>query len=169
MLSLTRKTLIEVLRRVLGRDPADLEEQILAAGANPGDRPPLEERADTDPVELRHPAVADLSGDLLRVRGGVVVRRERDLAHAPEVDGKFAGGMVDAVAEDGSGRQKADREAVVGELGVCRRRRLARVRVLRRTSDYKLQEREEEQERLEFNHCFYFLFFLLNYFSILRY
>lgn len=135
MLSLTRKALIEVLGRVFGRDAADLEDQILAAGANPGDRPPLEERPDTNPVDLRDLPVIDLPGDPLRVRGEVVVRREYDPARVSQVDGEVAGGLVDVVAQNGGRRQKADREAIVRELGVGRRWGLARVRDIRRTGD----------------------------------
>ena len=135
MLSLTRKALIEVLGRVLGRDAADLEDQILAAGANPGDRPPLEERADTNPVDLRDLPVIDLAGDPLRVRGEVVVGREYDPARVSEVNGEVPGGLVDVVAQNGGRWQKADRETIVRELGVDRRWRLARVRDFRRTGD----------------------------------
>lgn len=135
MLSLTRKALIEVLGRVLGRDAADLEDQILAAGANPGDRPPLEESADTNPVDLRDVPVIDLAGDPLRVRGEVVVGREHDPARVSEVDGEVAGGLVDVVAQNGGRWQKADWEAIVRELGVDRRWRLARVKDFRRTGD----------------------------------
>nr|GMC61386.1 hypothetical protein GOBAR_DD29144 [Ipomoea batatas] len=51
-LALTLRALVEILRRVFGGDHSNLEHQVVAAGSDSGDAPPLEESLDADPVEL---------------------------------------------------------------------------------------------------------------------
>nr|GLL47093.1 receptor-like protein kinase FERONIA [Ipomoea trifida] len=51
-LALTLRALVEILRRVFGGDHSNLEHQVVAAGSDSGDAPPLEESPDADPVEL---------------------------------------------------------------------------------------------------------------------
>lgn len=101
--ALASRALVEVLRGVLGGDHADLEHQVVAARPNPSNRPPLEEGSDANPIDLGDFALYDLAGDLLRVRGQVVVGRERHLARAAEVDDKVAGGPVQGVVFDRRG------------------------------------------------------------------
>lgn len=118
MLALASGALVEVLRRVLGRDHSDLENDVVAGGPYSGDGPPLEERANPNPFELRDFTLHDPPRDGFGVRGDVVVRRERDLARAAEPDGEIARGLVHGVAQHGGRRQETHRKAVVRELYV---------------------------------------------------
>ena len=120
MPALASRALVEVLRGVLGGDHADLEHQVVAAGPDSGDRPPLEEGPDADAVDHGDFTLDDLSSDFLRVGSQVIVGWEGYLARAAEVNDEVAGGAVDGVVLDG-GREETDWEAVVGELGVSRR------------------------------------------------
>lgn len=103
MLALASGAFVEVLRGVLGGDHPDLENQVLAAGPYPGNGPPLEEGPNTNPVDLGNPTGHDLSGDPLRVRGQVVVRRKSDFARAADVDEEVAGGFVYGVSLNSGG------------------------------------------------------------------
>ena len=116
-LALAVGTLAEVVGGILSGDHTDLEDQIIAAGFDSGDGPPLEESPNPNTVDVGDAAGNDLAGDVLGVGGEVVVRREGDLAVVAEVDGEVAGGGVDGVAEDVGG-EEANGEDVVGELRV---------------------------------------------------
>lgn len=106
MLALARGAIVEILRWILRRDHTDLEDDIIAGGADSGDGPPLEERANPNSLEFRDFSLHDLPGDGVGIGGDVVVRRERDLARAAELDGKVTGGTVHGVAQDGGGGEK---------------------------------------------------------------
>lgn len=108
MLALARGAIVEILRWILRRDHTDLEDDIIAGGADSGDGPPLEERANPNSLEFRDFSLHDLPGDGVGIGGDVVVRRERDLARAAELDGKLAGGTVHGVARDRGGGEKTD-------------------------------------------------------------
>ena len=123
-LPLALGTLIEFIGRVLRGDHPNLKDQVVTAGFDPGDGPPLEESPNPNPVELGNAAGDDLPRDAAAVGGEVVVRRERDLALVTETDEEVSGGFVDGVADDVDG-EEPDREAVLVELrvGGGRRRR----------------------------------------------
>ena len=75
-LSFAIKTLVEILRRVLGGYDTDLEDKIIPWGSNPGDRPPLIKRPDTNPTELRDLTVRDPTRYLVRICREVVIWRK---------------------------------------------------------------------------------------------
>lgn len=97
VLTLASWALIEILRRILGRDHTHFKHYVIAARANPSDRPPLKEGPNPYTIKLCHFTLDNLSGDLLRVGGDVVIRRERDLARTAKLDEKIAGGLVDSI------------------------------------------------------------------------
>lgn len=106
MLTLASGAIIEILRWILRRDHADLEDDVVAGGADSGDRPPLEERANPNSVKFGDFPLHDFPGDGVGVGGYVVVRRERDFARATELDGKLTGGAVHGVSKYGCGGKK---------------------------------------------------------------
>lgn len=108
---------MEILGRILGGDHTDLEHQILAAGSDAGDPPPLEERPHADPVELRDPILHDFSGDSFGIVGQVVVRRQRDAALTAQPQREVTGGRVKGVGVDVGG-DEADGEAVLHQFVV---------------------------------------------------
>lgn len=149
MRTLTSRCLIKVLRRILSRNHPNLEHQILTAGTNPSDVPPLKESPNLNPVKLRDPTLLNFTSDFLRVSGEVVIGRESDLAGTTKVDGEIAGGIVDGVSPDVP-RQKPDGEAEVGELDVGGGDNMFGVLVFRRSGlggERKGEEEEREEEK----------------------
>nr|GME17798.1 hypothetical protein GOBAR_DD29144 [Ipomoea batatas] len=88
-LALTLRALVEILRRVFGGDHSNLEHQVVAAGSDSGDAPPLEESLDA--------VFDDFPGDFLRVSRQVVIRRESDVVKKQD---EAACGLVKAVTSD---------------------------------------------------------------------
>lgn len=117
---LTNRSLVEILGRVLGRDDANLKDQIIAGGTNPSDGPPLEESPNPNAGKAGDVAMDNLAGDLGGVGGQVVVGREREFAGVAEIDGKFSRGLIDGVVYDVGGK-KTDWKAVVAEFSVSGR------------------------------------------------
>nr|GLL20556.1 hypothetical protein GOBAR_DD29144 [Ipomoea trifida] len=111
-LALTLRALVEILRRVFGGDHSNLEHQVVAAGSDSGDAPPLEESLDADPVELGDAIFDDFPGDFLRISRQVVIRRESDAALVVKKQDEAAGGLVNAVTSDAC-REKADGKSVL--------------------------------------------------------
>lgn len=120
-LALTLRALVEILRRVFGGDHSNLEHQVLTAGSDSGDAPPLEESPDADPVELGDTILHNIPGDFLRISGQVVIRRESDAALVVKKQDEVAGGLVKTVASDVRG-EKSYRKSVFDQLSVSRRR-----------------------------------------------
>ena len=98
MLAFTSRALIEILRWVLSRDHPNFKNYIITAGANPSDRPPLEEGPNPNTIKLGDFTFDNFSSNPLGVCGHVVIRREGDLARAAEVDGEVTRGIIDGVA-----------------------------------------------------------------------
>lgn len=138
MAALAGRRDVEILGRILGGDHTDFEHQILAAGSDAGDAPPLEERPHVDPVELRDPILHDFSGDLFGIVRQVVVRRQRDAALTAQPQRESAGGRVKGVGVDVGG-DEADREAVLHQFVVSGG-------TLRRGAKGGREEREAEDE-----------------------
>ena len=116
-MSFAIKTLVEILRRVLGGYDTDLEDKIIPGGSNPGDRPPLIKRPDTNPTELRDLTPRDPTRYLVRISREVVIWRKRDFARPVEEKGEVAGGFVDVVVLDGE-REEPYRKTMARELRV---------------------------------------------------
>lgn len=118
MTAFTERAFIKVLSRIFSRNHPNFKDQIIPAGSNPGYGPPFEQSPDPDPIEFRYLSVFNLPRYPLRVSSQVVVRRERDLARATEINGEVTGCLVKSVLRH-RGRKKTDRKTIVYKLGVC--------------------------------------------------
>lgn len=116
----TNRSLVEILGWVLGRDDANLKDQIIAGGTNPSDGPPLEESPNPNAGKAGDVTVDNLAGDFGGVGGQVVVGRKHEFAGVSKINGEFARGMVDGVVDD-IGRKKTDWKSVPAEFSVNNR------------------------------------------------
>jgi hypothetical protein len=129
---------VEVPRGELGGDGADLEDELVPVGADPGDGPPAEEGPDTDAAEPGDAALAEPPREALVEGGEVVPRWQHDAAGSFEVHREVPGPGVERVAPH-VGREEAPREAPEAEL------------VVRggggRRGEVRAREREDEKEQ----------------------
>lgn len=116
----TNGSLVEILGRVLGRDDANLKDQVIARGTNSSDRPPLEESPNPNASKAGDVAVDNLAGDFRGVGGQVVVGRQREFAGVTEIDRELSRGLIDGVVHHVGGK-KTDWKAVVAEFSVSSR------------------------------------------------
>ncbi|OMO58059.1 stromelysin-1 [Corchorus olitorius] len=115
MLAITERALIEIFSRIFSRNHPNFKYQIIPTGFDPRYGPPPEHSPDPDSIQLRYLPLLNFARYLLRVRGQVVVRRERELARAAEIDDEVAGCLVQSVLLDRSGKE-TNRETIVYKL-----------------------------------------------------
>lgn len=101
----------------LGGDGADLEDELVAVGADPGDGPPPEEGPDADAAEAGDAAVVEPAREAVAEGGEVAPRGEHDPAAGGEVHGEVPRPGVQRVPAHVR-RQQAQREPAVPELVV---------------------------------------------------
>ena len=108
---------MEILGRVLGRDDANLKDQIIAGGTNPSDGPPLEESPNPNAGNTGDATVDNLARDFGGVGGHVIIGREREFAGVSKINEEVSRGTVDGVVDDIGGK-KTDWKAVAAEFSV---------------------------------------------------
>jgi hypothetical protein len=101
---------VEVPRGELGGDGADLEDELVPVGADPGDGPPAEEGPDADAAEPRDAALVELPREAAVEGSEVVPCGENDAAAAVQVYREVPGPGVERVAPH-VGREQPPREA----------------------------------------------------------